>query len=245
MKGLALIIVLFICVGISVVLHELGHYHAARKFGITPEEFNLGFGPKLLSIHRNGTDWNVRLLPFGGSNVFHKKGSEQIAALPVRSQIHILAAGIKTNLFLSAAAWFIYAAMIGMRFLDAAKRIVMMLLIVIPGTISGFFEIFAPDAVSNAEALGTLGQQMSESTVPVFALCIALFSIANGILGMSNLIPIPALDGGQIVLRIPELFHHPLPEKVRNCAVICSYFFLAGCIAIYVARDLALSLLLL
>ncbi len=51
---------------VLVLFHELGHFLAARYFGVTVESFSIGFGPKLLGINRNGTEFKVCLLPLGG-----------------------------------------------------------------------------------------------------------------------------------------------------------------------------------
>lgn len=51
---------------VLVLFHELGHYLAARWFGVTVESFSIGFGPRLLGFRRNGTDFKVCLLPLGG-----------------------------------------------------------------------------------------------------------------------------------------------------------------------------------
>lgn len=49
-----------------IVVHEAGHYLAARSFNITVEEFAIGFGPKLLGFEALGNDFNLRALPLGG-----------------------------------------------------------------------------------------------------------------------------------------------------------------------------------
>lgn len=51
---------------VLVLFHELGHYLAARYFGVTVESFSIGFGPRLLGFKHNGTDFKVCLLPLGG-----------------------------------------------------------------------------------------------------------------------------------------------------------------------------------
>ena len=53
-------------IGPLIFFHELGHYLAARRFGVYCEEFAIGFGPKLASFRRWGTDFTVRALPIGG-----------------------------------------------------------------------------------------------------------------------------------------------------------------------------------
>lgn len=49
-----------------VVVHEAGHYLAARTFNITVEEFSVGFGPKLVGFEAYGNEFNLRALPLGG-----------------------------------------------------------------------------------------------------------------------------------------------------------------------------------
>lgn len=54
--------------GILVMLHELGHFTAARLTGVTVKEFAIGFGPKLVSrvAKKSGIRYSIRVLPFGG-----------------------------------------------------------------------------------------------------------------------------------------------------------------------------------
>lgn len=52
--------------GILIFFHELGHFAVAKMVGIKVHEFSLGFGPKLLTIPRGETLYNLRVLPLGG-----------------------------------------------------------------------------------------------------------------------------------------------------------------------------------
>jgi len=52
--------------GSIVVIHESGHYLAARAFNITVEEFSIGFGQKIFGFEKFGNEFNLRLLPLGG-----------------------------------------------------------------------------------------------------------------------------------------------------------------------------------
>lgn len=49
-----------------VLVHESGHYLAARMFGIEVEEFSIGVGPKLVGFKAFGDEFNLRALPLGG-----------------------------------------------------------------------------------------------------------------------------------------------------------------------------------
>jgi regulator of sigma E protease len=52
--------------GILIFVHELGHFMMARRIGVRVLTFSLGFGPKILNIHRGGTDYCVSIIPLGG-----------------------------------------------------------------------------------------------------------------------------------------------------------------------------------
>jgi regulator of sigma E protease len=57
-----------VMLSVLIVLHELGHFAAARRFGVRVNEFALGFGPRLLAwtSPRSGTIYSLRAFPIGG-----------------------------------------------------------------------------------------------------------------------------------------------------------------------------------
>jgi len=72
---LAVSIILFLIIFcILVVSHEFGHYIVGKKNGIHANAFFIAVGPKLFSWTKDGTEFSIRLLPFGGACVF--KGLE-------------------------------------------------------------------------------------------------------------------------------------------------------------------------
>ena len=52
--------------GVLIFIHELGHFLAARYFGVKVEIFSLGFGPKILKYKKGDTLYCLSLLPLGG-----------------------------------------------------------------------------------------------------------------------------------------------------------------------------------
>ncbi len=50
----------------SVMLHELGHFLTAKKFGMRVTQFFVGFGQTLWSTVRGETEYGIKALPFGG-----------------------------------------------------------------------------------------------------------------------------------------------------------------------------------
>ncbi len=53
-------------VGVLVFVHELGHFLAARLFGVKVLQFSLGFGPRIFGVRWRGTEYRIGLLPLGG-----------------------------------------------------------------------------------------------------------------------------------------------------------------------------------
>ncbi|HWP84203.1 MAG TPA: RIP metalloprotease RseP [Terriglobia bacterium] len=59
---LAVVVVL----GVMILIHELGHFLAAKYFGIRVEVFSFGFGKRLWGFRKGDTDYRISLLPLGG-----------------------------------------------------------------------------------------------------------------------------------------------------------------------------------
>lgn len=101
-----------------VILHELGHYLAARKFGVVPRSFSIGMGPEIAAIEdKSGTRWKFCVLPLGGYVKFkgamhpdEETDHGDFASLPRGKRAIIIAAGPFIN-FLAAAAIFLGVAL--------------------------------------------------------------------------------------------------------------------------------------
>jgi RIP metalloprotease RseP len=52
--------------GASIFIHELGHFLAARRRGLRIDRFSIGFGPRLFGWTKDGVDYRISLIPFGG-----------------------------------------------------------------------------------------------------------------------------------------------------------------------------------
>lgn len=51
---------------VMIVLHELGHFVAAKRAGMKVSEFFVGFGPRLWSVRKGETTYGIKALPLGG-----------------------------------------------------------------------------------------------------------------------------------------------------------------------------------
>src|ERR1043166_2170115 len=52
--------------GVMILVHEFGHFAAAKLFGVRVEQFAIGFGKRLFGVRKGDTDYRVNLLPLGG-----------------------------------------------------------------------------------------------------------------------------------------------------------------------------------
>src|SRR5919205_1484684 len=57
---------LLVLIGVMILIHELGHYWAARLFDVKVEAFSFGFGPRLFGFRKGETDFRFSLILFGG-----------------------------------------------------------------------------------------------------------------------------------------------------------------------------------
>ena len=51
---------------LTIMLHEWGHYIAAKKSGMKVTEFFLGFGPRIWSFRKGETEYGIKAIPAGG-----------------------------------------------------------------------------------------------------------------------------------------------------------------------------------
>ena len=84
---------------VALVLHELGHYLAARACGIPVTQAGLGWGPKLYRVRVLDVDCDLRLLPLGA---YVRMDMAVLQSRPLLQQLFVLSAGIIANLVLFA-----------------------------------------------------------------------------------------------------------------------------------------------
>lgn len=97
--------------GIMIIVHEFGHYAAAKYFGVRVEVFSIGFGKRLLGFRKGDTDYRVSLIPLGGyvkmtgENFMEERSGEpyEFMSHPRWQRFVIAAAGPFMNIMLAIA----------------------------------------------------------------------------------------------------------------------------------------------
>jgi regulator of sigma E protease len=122
MNGLVMAAQLILGLSILVILHEFGHYIAARAFGIRVEKFYLFFdawGIKLFSFKKGDTEYGIGWLPLGGyvkisGMVDESMDKEQLKlppqpwefrAKPAWQRLIVMIGGVTMNVILGIAIY--------------------------------------------------------------------------------------------------------------------------------------------
>jgi regulator of sigma E protease len=66
MEVLGTIVAFLAVLVVLVLVHELGHFFAAKRAGITVQEFGIGFPPRITSVVWHGTRYSLNWIPLGG-----------------------------------------------------------------------------------------------------------------------------------------------------------------------------------
>ncbi len=112
-------LLVFLGFSLLIILHEAGHYFAAKATGMRVERFFLFFGPTIWSFKRGETEYGVKAIPLGGyvkisgmnpdeelpDEVVHRAYYRQ----PVWKRIVVIAAGPAVNIALAFAILFFVA----------------------------------------------------------------------------------------------------------------------------------------
>ncbi len=105
--------------GLVVIVHELGHFVAAKKLGMRVSEFGIGFGPKLFSFQKGETLYSLRAIPLGGFNKIdgmdpdEELNERSFVNQPILHRVIVIAAGSLMNLLLPVVLIFLLYVGIG------------------------------------------------------------------------------------------------------------------------------------
>jgi regulator of sigma E protease len=215
----------FLLVFTAVVLvHEAGHFLAARLFSVKVYEFSIGFpfSPRIALLFRHReTEFTIRLLPLGGFVSFSPDGEEGLPgvfSLSRWKRAVIAAAGPAFNiifalLLLTAA----FAIGRGMGVTEAAVTGLNYAYSVAAGTVTLLYSLFTGgpfEGLSGPVGIAVMAGKAASAGVFQLFFFTAMLSLS---LGVFNLLPLPALDGGHLLMIAAEaLMGRPLKLETYN-----------------------------
>ncbi len=115
---------IILAITILVFVHEMGHFLAAKLFGMRVERFSIGFPPKLFGKQIGDTEYVIGATPLGGyvkilgmvdesmdtDGLAEEPKEWEFRAKPVWQRIIVITAGVIFNMIL---AWIIFAVLKG------------------------------------------------------------------------------------------------------------------------------------
>lgn len=117
MSGVGSWLLVFLGFSLLIILHEGGHFLAAKATGMRVEKFFLFFGPKVVSFKRGETEYGIAAIPLGGFvKISGMSSEEELQAevehrayhrQPVWKRIVVIAAGPAMNIVLAFAIFFL------------------------------------------------------------------------------------------------------------------------------------------
>jgi regulator of sigma E protease len=112
-------VLIFLGFSLLIILHEAGHFFAAKATGMRVERFFLFFPPKLVSIKRGETEYGIGAIPAGGFvKISGMNPDEELPPeaegrgyydQPVWKRIVVIGAGPAVNIVLAFAILFVLA----------------------------------------------------------------------------------------------------------------------------------------
>ncbi|MFA6495172.1 MAG: M50 family metallopeptidase [Candidatus Paceibacterota bacterium] len=102
--------IFIVVLAVLILVHEFGHFLAAKAFGMRVDEFGIGFPPRATGIRRWGTLFSINWIPLGGfvkiagedgeSRDEHERPHDTFWSKPIWQRILVLAAGVAMNFLL-------------------------------------------------------------------------------------------------------------------------------------------------
>lgn len=222
---------LLLFIGVIVVTHEGGHFVAGRRAGMRPSEFFWGFGPEVLGFDVGDCRFGIKAISMGGYVKIH--GMTPTSELPegmlecdtYRAATHAgrlktILAGPAINL-VSAVLAFSYANyLLGVSAGHALDAGLDDLWLVISSTGEALWlwvtnigtyvgAVFRPDSVEPpVRFMSPVSQAQYTGDQVASGLTGSLqwFGILSAAIGITNLLPLPPLDGGHAVVAASEKF---------------------------------------
>ena len=205
---------------VIILIHEAGHLLAAKRFGVYCYEFSFGMGPLLWKYQGKETQYSIRLLPIGGYVMMAGEGSEdldgfeeikvngrRITDKPILQRIIIMGAGIAMNLLLCVISFSIYAFFKGgasVNLINCWAYGFQLMLSGITATFKAFGNLFVThdlNQMSGPVGIYEITDKVVKRGVLDYIFLLGNLSLSVGIM---NSLPLPILDGGQIVALVIE-----------------------------------------
>lgn len=222
-------------VSFVIVIHELGHFLAAKLFGVATPVFSIGFGPALASIQLGATKFQLALLPLGGYVEISPADMEKLSYAPT---VIIMLAGIVVNILFTYATFLYLSTKYSPNEACIANNGGWRCWFGIPTRIQTVLGAFLKEE-GQSGLVGPIGiiRMIGHSArlgIDFFLFILALISIN---IAFFNALPIPFFDGGKIVIYTIQKLTGPISGGVINMVYLLFFVLLLASTVFISMRD--------
>ena len=202
--------------GFLIFIHESGHFLVAKKCKVKVNRFAIGFGPTIWKKQWKDTLYELKAIPLGGfvsmeGEEKHSDADGSFSNTSLPKKIAIVAAGGLVNIIFGLLTFWILSSVYYGNILDGLNNTARFLTL----TMDSLAQLFTGKAQLN-QLTGPIGiSTMVAQTDGIFDF-IHLLSVISVSLGITNLLPVPPLDGGKILIYIIEgIIRKPIKESTE------------------------------
>ena len=213
--------------GFLIFIHEGGHFFTAKLCNVKVNQFSIGFGPKIWKYQGKETKYVLRLIPLGGfvSMEGEEKASSDERAfnnISILKRMIIVSAGALTNIIFGLIVYIVLALVVYKNMTDALFAIKEFVLSLVES-----IKMIFTGHIGMKDLTGPVGISGIISKTETIIQYLYMMSIISISLGLTNLLPIPALDGGKNVLLIIEAIRKkPLKENTEITIQLIGFFII-------------------
>jgi len=229
-------LLIFCTVSLLIILHELGHFLAAKRMGIPIARFSVGLGPKVWGFKMGETEYWLSLIPCGGYVLPAMQDEEAFDRIPLKQRVLFSLAGPAANIL----GAFLCLALMNIAKLGWSVNSVIYLPVEQIWDITIRIGAAIPLLFSQPEQLSGIvgivaagGAQVGLSFIKLLQFSVLL----NVNLAVFNLLPILPLDGGKIVMGLLRKIYQPL-RRLEMPLTVGGWVLLAGLMLYATALDL-------
>ncbi|XP_024526597.1 membrane metalloprotease ARASP, chloroplastic [Selaginella moellendorffii] len=108
---------------VIILVHEAGHFLAARLQNIHVSKFSIGFGPKLATFQRKEVEYSIRAIPLGGyvgfpddnpDSEFSPEDPDLLKNRPILDRVLVMSAGVFANIVFAYTLLFTQTLTVGL-----------------------------------------------------------------------------------------------------------------------------------
>jgi regulator of sigma E protease len=229
-------IIALLLIGFVILVHEFGHFIAARIVGVPIKIFSIGFGPKLWAMKKRETEYRIAMIPLGGYVMPDVEDDKEFLALPLYKRIAMTAGGPLASIILPLFCFaLVNCISTGISLNGLFVKPVHQAYLVFSGVAVALLGIFS----QHSQLSGIVGvvAQGGQFIGMSFIKAIQFAGLISLNLAVLNLVPLPVLDGGKILLYLMEGVH-PKFSKLHYPLAIAGWVLVMGLMLYATAIDI-------